>query len=117
MACDPCKLRSALIAALARAISSLSLHRRELLNLLALPDAQLLAAVKLDDPRGLCRSLERPLPTKHVPTALCRHDAGYPEALAQLPSAPAVLHATCPTGRLAELLSKPTVREDHERVK
>jgi DNA processing protein len=109
MACDACKRRSALVAALAPAISSLSLHRKELLNLLALPDAQLLRAAKVEDPRGFRRRLELPLPADGVPTALCRHDPDYPEALAQLPSAPAVLYLTCSTERLAELLSKPTV--------
>jgi DNA processing protein len=109
VACNACRQRSALIAALAPAISSLSLHRRELLSLLALPDAQLLRAAKVEDPRGFRRRLELPLPTDTVPTALCRHDPAYPEALAQLPSAPAVLYASCSTGRLTELLSKPAV--------
>jgi DNA processing protein len=109
MACDACRRRSALLAALAPAISSLSLHRRELLGLLALPDARLLRAAKVEDPRGFRRRLELPLPCDSVPTALCRHDPEYPVALAQLPSAPAVLYATCTTGRLTELRSKPTV--------
>jgi DNA processing protein len=109
MACDPCKRRSALIAALAPAISSLSLSRVELLGLLALPDAKLLRAAKVEEPRDLRRRLELPLPCDSVPTALCRHDPEYPEALAQLPSAPAVLYASCSTGRLTELLGKPTV--------
>jgi DNA processing protein len=107
--CDACGRRSALLAALAPTISSLSLHRQGLLGLLALPDAQLLRAAKVEDPRDLRRRLELPLPTDTVPAALCRHDAAYPEALAQLPSAPAVLYASCSTGRLTELLSKPAV--------
>jgi len=109
MACPACQRRSALIAALAPAISSLSLRRQGLLGLLALPDAQLLRATKVENPRRLLRGLELSLPTNSVPTALCRHDPEYPEALAQLPSAPAVLYASCTVGRLTELLSKLTV--------
>jgi DNA processing protein len=109
MACPACRRRSALIAALAPTISSLSLNRQRLLGLLALPNDRLLRAVKVEDRRGLWRRAEIPLPTDSVPTALCRHDPGYPEALAQLPSAPAVLYATCTAGCLTELRSKPTV--------
>jgi DNA processing protein len=91
------------------AIPRLSLTHQSLLSLLALSNARLLRATKVEDPRGLLRRLELPLPTSSVPTALCRHDPGYPEALAQLHSAPAVLYATCTTERLRELLGKPTV--------
>ena len=52
--------------------------------------------------------LELPVPTRSVPTALCRHEHGYPEALGRLPSAPAVLYATCTVAALRELLDKPT---------
>jgi len=107
MACPACRRRSALVAALAPTISSLSLSRQGLLGLLALPDAQLLRAVKAEDPRRLWRRLELPLPTDSVPTALCRHDPEYPAALAQLPSAPAVLYATCTPKRLGEMFSSP----------
>jgi predicted Rossmann fold nucleotide-binding protein DprA/Smf involved in DNA uptake len=100
MACPTCLRRAALIAALAPAISRLSFTRQGLLGLLALPNAQLLHAAKVEDPRGLLRRLEIPLPTQSVPTALCRHDPDYPEALAQLDCAPAVLYATCTTERL-----------------
>jgi len=107
MACPACTRRSALIAALAPTISSLSLSRQGLLGLLALPNDRLIRAVKVEDPRGLSRRLELPLPTNSVPTALCRHDPEYPVALAQLPSAPAVLYATCTPKRLGEMLSSP----------
>jgi DNA processing protein len=109
MACTVCQRRAALIAALAPAISRLSLSHESLLGLLGLPNERLLRAARVEDPSGLLRGLERPLPTKRVPTALCRHDRHYPEALAQLPSAPAVLYATCTTERLRELLTTPTV--------
>jgi DNA processing protein len=109
MACPACRRRSALLAALAPAISRLTFTREGLLGLLALPEARLLRAAKADNPRGLLRGLQPHPPTKRVPTALCRHDPGYPEALAQLDSAPAVLYASCTTERLCELLCKPTV--------
>jgi DNA processing protein len=108
MACPECHRRATLIAALAPAISSLSFNRQSLLALLALPDEQLLHATKVKDPRELSRRLRPAPPTDRVPTALCRHDPLYPFALAQLPSAPAVLHATCTTERLRELLAAPT---------
>jgi len=109
MACPACRRRSALIAALAPAISRLSFTREGLLALLALPNARLLRAAKVEDPRGLWRDLQPPLPTESVPTALCRHDPDYPLALAQLPCAPAVLYASCTIERLRELLAAPTV--------
>jgi DNA processing protein len=116
MACPTCLRRSALLAALAPAISRLAPHRHALLELLSLPDEQLLhTATQFEDRNGVAHnasvslSPQTPRPTERVPTALCRHDAGYPRALAQLPSAPAVLYATRPPERLRELLSRPTV--------
>lgn len=109
MACTPCQRRSALLAALAPAISRLSFTRHGLFALLALGDAQLLRATKVEDPRGVLRDLELPLSTESVPTAFCRHDPDYPQALAQLDCAPAVLYATCTTERLRKLLTAPTV--------
>jgi DNA processing protein len=109
MACTTCQQRSALLAAIAPAISRLSFTRHGLLDMLALPNEQLLRAAKVKDTRRLLRGLKISLPTDTVPTALCRHDPDYPVALAQLPCAPAVLYATCTPTRLRELLSKPTV--------
>jgi DNA processing protein len=48
-------------------------------------------------------------PSVRVPTALCAHEPGYPQALARLDCAPAVLYATCTAGRLGELLAKPAI--------
>jgi DNA processing protein len=109
MACPTCLRRSALIAALAPAISRLSFNSQSLLELLALPEGRLLDVAKVEDPREFLRHLQLPTPTKRVPTALCRHESDYPEALAQLDSAPAVLYATCEVQRLRELLTGPTV--------
>jgi DNA processing protein len=83
--------------------------REDLIGLLGLPNEQLLHATKVKDPRRLLRDLQLTLPTESVPTALCRHDPDYPEALAQLDCAPAVLHATCMIWQLRKLLARPTV--------
>jgi DNA processing protein len=109
MACPTCQRRSALVAALAPAISRRSFTHEGLLALLALSNERLLRAARVKNPRGFLRRLELSLPTESVPTALCRHDSDYPEALAQLPCAPAVLYATCTIERLRELLTAPTV--------
>ena len=109
MVCSPCLRRSAVLAAVAPAIARLAPRRQRLLSVLALPSERLLRAVRVQDPRGLLRGLQLPALTDSVPTALCRHDAGYPRALRQLPSAPAVLYATCTPERLCELRSRPTV--------
>jgi DNA processing protein len=107
--CDACRRRSALIAALAPAISRLKFTREGLIGLLSLPEEQLIDVVKLKDPDEFLRRLEIPLPTKRVATVLCRHNLDYPQALAQLDSAPAVLYATCTIECLRELLTRPTV--------
>jgi DNA processing protein len=109
MPCQPCQRRSALVAALAPAISRLSFTRHALLRLLAFPEEQLLRAAKIKDHDEFLRHLALPFPTESVPTALCRHDLDYPAALRQLPSAPAVLYASATIERLRELRSKPTV--------
>jgi DNA processing protein len=109
MACPTCRRRAALIAVLAPAISRCSPNRHGLLGLLALGDEQLCHAAGGLQTRETLRQIQRAVPTHGVPTALCRHDPGYPRALAQLPSAPAVLHATCTAERLGELLTAPVV--------
>jgi DNA processing protein len=98
------------VASLAPAIGRLApLTRQSLLALLALPDAALCRAVGVTDiPRTLRRARVAGA-ARVAPTALCRHEPGYPLALAQLPSSPAVLHATSPSERLLEMLAAPTV--------
>jgi DNA processing protein len=107
VACADCRARAALIAALAPAISRTALSRERLLALLALPDEQLLRAVEVERPRS--RRLQRAPASERVPTALCAHEPDYPQTLAQLDCAPAVLHATCSAERLGELLAKPVI--------
>jgi DNA processing protein len=116
MACSECRNRAALLAVLAPAIERLTpLNRQSLLGLLALDDEQICHAVGIGDPRRLARRVDdshaapdaRGL--RGVAGEICRHDPAYPLALAQLESAPAVLHPSGETERLRELLSKPTV--------
>ncbi len=111
MVCSPCLRRSAVLAAAAPALARFASRPQLLLSVLALPSERLLHAARVEDPPGVLRRLQLPVLTDRVPTALCRHDPGYPRALRELPSAPSVLYATCTPGRLRELLSPaaPTV--------
>ena len=111
VACASCERRSALLGALAPAIEQIEpLGRESLLSLLALEDAAVCRAAKVVDPQGLIERIDaRIADSPGRPGAVCRHDAAYPRALAQLQCAPAVLHATCEAGRLAQLLAAPTV--------
>ena len=117
VACPQCLRRAALIAALAPAIERMGLSRQDVLGLLALSDEPLCHAARVKDHRALSRVLDATLSASVSDTAaaggapgeICRHDPAYPEALAQLDSAPAVLHATCEVERLLSLLDAPTV--------
>ena len=86
MVCSPCLRRSALVAAVAPAIARCSLRHHSLLSLLGASEDRLLRAARVQDPPGVLRGLQLPALTDSVPTALCRHDAGYPRALRQLPT-------------------------------
>jgi DNA protecting protein DprA len=99
------------LAAAAPALARRSpLREQWLLGVLGLPNEGLLRAAGVEDPSWVLRSLELPVLTDSVPTALCCHDAAYPRALLQLPNAPAVLYATCSAERLRELLSPASPR-------
>ncbi len=97
--CPACRRRSALIAALAPAISRLSLTRHGLLDLLALPNARLLRAAKVEDPRGLWRRLQLPAPHRERP-----HRPMPPQP--RLPRGP----------RAAALRARGAVRHLHDRA-
>jgi DNA processing protein len=108
MVCTPCLRRSAVVAAAAPALARLASRPKWLWQVLGFPSERLLRAARVDDPSGVLRGLRLPALTDRVPTAICRHDAGYPRALRQLPNAPAVLYGTCASEeRLRELLSSP----------
>ena len=119
MACTECRNRAALLAMLAPAIERIGLTRQSLLGLLALNNERLCRAVGVENPGDdeLSRRAEAARGALGSPGAICRHDPddAYPQTLAQLDSAPAVLHATCETERLHELLSEPTVAIIGER--
>ena len=93
MACPQCHRRSTLLAALAPAIERTTpLTRQTLLGLLAIKDdEQLRHAAKGANPSKLHHKTAPP-PTDNASHETCRHDDAYPQALAQLDSAPAVLH-------------------------
>ena len=101
MACEACLRRSALLATLAPRIARRRPSRRELLGLLALPDNRLTATVGAE-----------PEITAQAPTgsAICRHDPGYPSALAELSCPPATLHVSgALRERFPDLLDGPVV--------
>jgi DNA processing protein len=110
MACPDCQRRAALVAALAPSIARMSFTRDGLIQLLSLSDEQLLHVIQVEYPGDLPRRIAMAKSASDdVPTALCRHDPGYPSVLAELPSAPSVLYATCASRRLCDLVSGPTV--------
>ena len=115
-ACADCLRRTWLVARLAGRIE-LARHAGRgagagaLRELLALPDATLLAAIAGQERRRIARELERVEPAGMLLAcaraglaAVCRHDPDYPARLLHLDDAPAVLHVTgADAGRLARL--------------
>jgi DNA processing protein len=91
----------------------MKITRQSLLGLLALPnDERLCRAAGVTNTRETlrrARAMSATTPGAAPPTAICRHDPGYPPALSQLDCAPAVLHSTCDAQRLEEMLTAPTV--------
>jgi DNA processing protein len=121
MACTECRKRSALLAVLAPAIERAALTRQSLLGLLALSDERLCRAVGVKNPgeQKSSQHVEQARMARgspHAPCAICRHEDGYPTALAQLDCAPAVLYATCERERLGELLSEPAAAVIGDRL-
>jgi DNA processing protein len=129
MACVDCRARATLVARLAPEIERIgALDRQSLLGLLALDghgtpprgrgrrhprDAApctALSAAQTVSPAAQALPTPSDAPaTRPAATAVCQHDPAYPDTLSQLPSAPAVLHATCDPARLMELLGAPAV--------
>jgi DNA processing protein len=115
-ACAPCLRRSMLIGLLAAPIASLLDSRRAAPGILTLPEPRLLALVGEEwrgragaelrrfDPDAMRADVER-----EALFAVCRHDPGYPERLADLPDPPAVLYGRGSQARFAELLGEPAV--------
>jgi DNA processing protein len=117
-ACDACLRRSHLFASLAARIEGL-LQRPSgrVSNLLALPDEQILDALvpagRLPEVAGALAAFEPGDAREQAADAelevLCRHSPSYPEALGELPDAPAVLWVRGGVERLGRLLDGPGV--------
>ena len=115
--CHPCLRRALLVAGLAPRIAALlERPRQRVAGLLALPEAELLAAVAGEraepllaelDEIDLDEQLER-LVDRGV-LALCRHSDAYPRPLLELADPPAVLFALGRFEVLAALQDEPAV--------
>jgi DNA processing protein len=108
-ACDSCLARPWLLARLA---GHLDVVRGRIGEVLELPDAELVEAVAGEDRGVVHKELAgfAPEPARRRAERaglelVCRCDPSYPETLRALPSAPAVLHTSCPGQRFAELVA------------
>ena len=111
-ACDDCARRSWLVARLSGHLEVRRAEREVIREVLALPDARLIAALG-----GLEGALIAAEHAQRDPAelraawaaagthAICRHRPGYPASLLMLPDAPAVLHLRGDPQRLADLLA------------
>jgi DNA processing protein len=115
-ACDACLRRTWLIAALAGHVEKALSERRRIPQVLALPDADLIAALagphraQLEAAYDAFDPIDARARIQGLGLqALCRHDSRYPEPLARVPDAPAVLHCLGGLDRLLELLDAPAV--------
>jgi DNA processing protein len=112
-ACLACLRRSWLLSELSGLLDRCALDRTRLLELLALPDAELIAALGGRRAGELSAAFERfeaPDVTRgrqHDPT-ICRHAHGYPTALSS-PTAPHMLAVCGGADRLARLTTAPAV--------
>jgi len=111
-ACDACLRRSWLIARLAAHIDVAWSARRGSASLLALPDADLLAALGGAQRDALAGEYERFVPATarrrcaaSGVAALCRCDARYPRSVTDLTDAPAVLYVRGELARFERMLA------------
>jgi DNA processing protein len=117
-ACPDCRRRAWLLAWLAGHIDHHRSDRQSLAALLGLADRELIEAVGGRSRDELLRRYERwvdapwagprPLPPA-AQAAVCRHDDRFPEALAGLAGAPAILHLTGDGRRALRLMAAPCV--------
>jgi len=126
-ACPSCVRRSWLLAQLSGPLDCCARDRGRLLELLRLPDTQLIRAVAgrrsaeltarhRSFDAGALRSAGGPVPSKGGPApatggaaqALCRHRRGYPDGL-RTPAAPPMLNVAGGAERLARLAAAPVV--------
>ncbi len=111
-ACDACLRRAWLVAELGSVLDYCARDRKRLLELLALPDAELLAAVAGRRAAELQAAYERfdagALRCPPNVQALCRHRHGYPRSLSSA-AAPQMLTVLGGTDRLGRLTAAPVV--------
>jgi DNA processing protein len=113
-ACDSCLRRTWLVARLAGAIEIARHEKRVLRELLALSDAELIAALGDAAVGDVAAEFQDADPAELRTAAaaaglaaVCRHDAGYPASLRDLRDRPAALFVAAaddPLGRLAALV-------------
>jgi DNA processing protein len=116
-ACDDCLRRAELLGILGPRISDLIRPRMKGMRLLlALPDDELVDAVAGERIGEVLAALDRfdaaamrKLVAGRNLTAVCRHDAAYPERLAQLPDAPSPLFLRGDASLLTEVATTPSV--------
>jgi DNA processing protein len=110
-ACDSCLRRTWLLARLGHHLELARSERRRLHDVLALEDAELVAAIA-GRQRGLVATELESLAISPLRAAIaragldavCRHDARYPQRLRIGPGAPAVLHVGGAAGGFERLL-------------
>ena len=111
-ACLDCLRRSGLLAALGPALDYRCHRESELIELLALEDAQLLSALggrRVEElSEGYARFRPESLPAADGTSALCRHDRSFPDALGG-ESAPKTLYLAGAVERFEQLTSAPVV--------
>jgi DNA processing protein len=111
-ACDGCLRRSWLLSSLSGPMEYCARDRARLLEVLALPDDQLLEALAGRRKAELCADYEsfraEEVADDEPLQSVCRHRPGYPRAL-DGPAAPPMLHVDGGTARLAALAAAPVV--------
>jgi DNA processing protein len=108
----PCRRRAWLLSALGGPLEFCARDRGRLLDLLALPDRELLDAVAGTRAVELLRSYESFDAAEHEPDhnaqAICHHDRDFPAALRN-PTGPRMLEVLGPASRLRALTAAPVV--------
>jgi len=112
--CPACLRRTELIGLLSIRISAELAGRRRAQPILALADRDLIDAVGgslRQAARRLVREFDPHAALERIAAAglhaVCRHEPSYPPRILDLDDPPALLHATAPPGRLAELCGGP----------
>jgi DNA processing protein len=112
-ACRACLRRAWLLGALNGRLEYAGRDPERLVELLALPDAELVGAVGGVGAEQLLKRCAELAPEESPPAAgvrrVCRHDPGFPAALREGSGAPRLLHVAGSVERLRRALHEPTV--------